>query len=316
MIRAVKSCVLVVLFLLSSLSVAWGQNIALKSSVVVQGPQITLGMIAELTPVSQSLASKRIARAPAPAKSVVLNREKISKILQQNSVDTTALTWSGSKTVTVVGASQTITANDIQQQIDNFLRDAEFRLPRITFEFVPFSLPDSFILPAGALQVDVIPSIETVIGSRHFTLIYRVDGNTIENFAVRGRLSANGDVVVVQQPLRRGAIISATDVDLVTLDLSKTKDPLFKLTDVVGKRVARSLRVGEIVESKNIEFPPVIKKDDFVRIIAQRGSMTLTASGVAREDGRMDEMIRVQNSSSQKEVRGRVIGPSQVRVEF
>ncbi|MBW2187254.1 MAG: flagellar basal body P-ring formation protein FlgA, partial [Deltaproteobacteria bacterium] len=79
---------------------------------------------------------------------------------------------------------------------------------------------------------------------------------------------------------------------------------------------ARSMRTGQIVERKNIEFPPVIKKGDFVRIIAQRGSMVITASGVARQDGRQNEVIRVQNSSSQKEVRGRVVGPSQVRVEF
>ena len=316
MIRFAKSFVLLVLLLLSSFSVVWAQNIALKSSTVVRGAQITLGMIADLTPAAQSLANKRIARGPLPGKSVVLKRGQIEKILRQNSVDISALTWSGAKTVNVVGASQQISTDDIVQQIDIFLRDAEFRLPHIIFEFIPHSLPDTIILPVGTLQVDVIPAVKIIVGSRSFTLIYRVDGRTIKNLAVRGRLTANSEVVVVQQPLRRGTIISAADVDLVSLDISKVHDPLFDLLDVVGKRVARSMRTGQIVERKNIEFPPVIKKGDFVRIIAQRGSMVLTASGVARQDGRMNEVVRVQNSSSQKEVRGRVIGPSQVRVEF
>lgn len=316
MSRAVKSCVLLVLFLLSSTAFGWAQNISLKSRAVVRSSQITLGMIADLSPASQQLANKRIARAPAPAKAVVLKRGQIEKILRQNSVDISTLTWSGSKIVNVVGASQKITSDDIQQQIDGFLRDAEFRLPHIIFEFIPHSLPDTIILPIGSLQVDVIPAVKTIIGSRSFALIYRVDGKTIKNLAVRGRLSANGEIVVVQQPLRRGAIISNADVDLVTLDISKVRYPLFDLIDVVGKRVARSMRSGQIVERKNIEFPPVIKKGDFVRIIAQRGSMVITASGVAREDGRMNDVIRVQNSSSQKEVRGRVFGPSQVKVEF
>lgn len=316
MTRAVKSGVFVVLFLVGSLSACWAQTIALKPNAVVQSSQITLGMIADLTPASQSLANKRIARAPEPALTVVLQRAQIEKTLRQNSVDITALTWTGAEAVTVVGASQQITALDIQRQIDDFLRDAELRLTNVTFEFVPFSSPEPFILPVGSLQIDIIPAVETIIGSRNFTLIYRVDGQTLKNLAVRGRLSANAEVVVVQQPLRRGAIISTDDVDLVSLDISKTRDPLFDLGDVVGLRVARSMRAGQIVEQKNIEYPPVVHKGDFVRIIAQRGNMMLTAAGVAQQDGQMDEVIRVQNSSSQKEVRGRVIGPSQVKVEF
>lgn len=307
---------LLVLFLLNSTLAVRAQDIALKSSAVVRNSQITLGMIADLTPASPQLYNKRIARAPAPAKTVVLKRGQIENILRQNSIDISTLTWSGSKTVNVVGASQKIFSDDIQLQIDDFLRDAEFRLPHVIFEFIPQNLPELIILPVGSLQVDVIPAVKTIVGSRSFTLIYRVDGRTIKNLAVRGRLSATSEVVVVQQPLRRGVIISESDVDLVALDITKVREPLFNLSDVVGLRVARSIRAGQIVERKNIEYPPVVAKGDFVRIIAQRGSMVLTASGVARQDGRMNEVIRVQNSSSQKEVRGRVIGPSQVKVEF
>lgn len=307
---------LCLLLLFCDTSAALAQTITLKSSVVSHSDQITLGMVADLAPNSSTLAEKRLVRAPEPAKKITLNHAQIEKLLRQNGVDTVAFTWLGANSVQVVGASQTITPSDVQFAIDDFLRDAEFRLPNITFEFVPHSLPEPFIFPAGSLQYDVIPSVETIVGSRNFTLIYRVDGKTVKNLAVRGRLSANAQVVVVQQPLRRGVIISATDVEMVSVDISKAKDPLFSIEDVLGQQVVRSMRAGQLVERKYIEYPPVIKKGDFVRIIAQRGSMVLTASGVARQDGRLNETIRVQNSSSQKEVRGRVVGPSQIIVEF
>lgn len=303
------------LFICSATTVL-AQTITLKSSVVSRDAQVTLGMVADLMPASAELAQKRLVRAPNPAEKVILKRAQIMKLLRQNGVDTTSITWAGPKTVNIIGASQTVTANDIQYAIDDFLRTAEFRLPNITFEFIPFSLPEAFIFPAGSLQYDVIPSVDTIVGSRNFTIVYRVNGKTVKNLAVRGRLNANADVVVVQQPLRRGVIISSNDIELVTVDISKAKDPLFLIDDVLGQRVVRSMRAGQLVERKYIEFPPVIKKGDFVRIIAQRGSMILTASGVARQDGRMNETIRVENSSSQKEVRGRVVGPSQVKVEF
>ena len=283
---------------------------------MVRGAQITLGLVAEISPPSSQLSAKRLARAPKPAQTVVLKREQIERALRQNGVDVTKLSWAGAKSVRVEGSSQTITADSVQQQIDTFLRNAEARRPDVTFAFTPFSPPQPFILPAGSIQIEVIPAVRDIVGSRHFTLVYRVNGRTVKNLAVRGKLLVEADVVVAQQPLRRGAIISERDVDVTTLDISRLRDPLFSLADVVGKRVARSVRAGQVIERKNVEFPPLVKKGAFVRIVARRGAMLLTAIGIARQDGQLEEIIRVQNSRSNKEIRARVVGPDQVEVEF
>lgn len=306
-------CLLALVF---SGSIGWAQQITLKSHAVVHSAQISLGMVAQLSPASALLAEKRLARAPKPAKTKTLSRQQIEKTLRQNGVNIAQLTWAGASAVTVEGASQTITNDDVQQEIDAYLRDAESRYSYANFKFTPFTPVKDFVLPAGVVQVDVIPAVRDIIGSRHFTLVYRVDGRTVQNLAVRGKLLVEADVVVAQQPLRRGVTISVNDVAVTTLDISRLRDPLFNLNDVVGKRVARNVRAGQVIERKNVEFPPVVKKGAFVRIVARRGAMMLSAIGIARQDGQLEEVIRVQNSSSQKQIRARVVGPDQVEVEF
>ena len=318
MTAASKSYVLLwcLLALLLSVTNVLAQQVILKPNVVVSGKQITLGMVAELIPPSPQLARQRLSRAPVMAKSLLLKREHIRKSLRQHGVDVTRLTWAGSSAVRVEGASQTVTGADIQRSIDQFLRRSESRLSYITFNFVPFSPPASILLPPGTIQVDVVPSVRDIIASRHFNLVYRIDGKTVKNLSVRGKLTAYADVVIVGRSLRRGTIISAGDVELANLDVSRIRDPLYRLANVVGKRVARSLRAGQVVERKNVEYPPLVKKGAFVKIIARRGAMLLTAIGIARQDGQLDQVIRVQNSSSQKEIRARVSGSGQVEVEF
>ncbi|MEA3466149.1 MAG: flagellar basal body P-ring formation chaperone FlgA [Thermodesulfobacteriota bacterium] len=313
-----KSYVLLwcLLALLLSTTIVLAQQVTLKPSVVVGGKQITLGMLATIDPPSPALARQRLSRAPALAKTLDLKREQIEETLRRHGVDVAGLTWLGASVVRIEVASQTVTANAIQRSIDQFLLNAQSRLSHVTFTFVPFSPPDSIVLPPGTIQVDVVPSVRNIIGSRHFNLVYRIDGKAVKNISVRGTLHVDADVVVARRKLRRGAIISADDVEIVSLDVSRLRDPLHSLTNVVGKQVARSLHAGRVVQRKNVKYPPLVEKGAFIKIIARRGGMLLTAIGIARQDGQLDEVIRVQNSRSQKEIRARVSGNGLVEVEF
>ncbi len=215
-----------------------------------------------------------------------------------------------------LAAERTIHHKDVQHSIDQYLAKVESRLQHVDYTFTPFAQMDPFTLPGGRLQVDVLPAVKNIIGSRHFTLIYRIEGRTVKSVTVRGKLLVKADVVVAQRALTRGSLVRREDVSLARLDVSRIREPIFSLDNVVGKLVVRNVRVGQAVEQKNVEIPPVVSKGGFVKIIARRGSMLLTAVGIALEDGKMGDVIRVQNNSSKKIVMAEVVGPDQVEVEF
>jgi len=301
---------------LFSVGSASALQVTVHPAVVVRGEQVRLGDVAELVPSSHRLSGKRVARAPAPGNSIKIDRNQIHRVLTQNGVVDSELKLSGASAVDVKRDSLVITAARIQQDIDAYLSRLQQQHPDATFKFTPQGRINNIILPAGKLQVEVIPAVKRVVGSRRFTLIYRVDGRTVKNQSVSGKLELLAPVVVAQRNLKRNSIVDYDDVSMATLDISKIDQPVFAIADVVGKKVVRSTRSGQIVEEQNLDLPPLVKKGAFVKLIARRGSMVLTATGVARQDGKMAQIISVRNSSSQKEVLAKVIGPDRVEVGF
>jgi flagella basal body P-ring formation protein FlgA len=65
-----------------------------------------------------------------------------------------------------------------------------------------------------------------------------------------------------------------------------------------------------------ISLPPLVKRGDIVKIVANTGIMTITATGMVKQKGRKGEMVRVMNTDSNRIVTARVTGPGAVEVDF
>lgn len=213
-------------------------------------------------------------------------------------------------------AEQQIDPQEIERQLNDFLADQSERLPHIELRFTSIDLPKPFKVPAGQIEYQVIPARPAVIGSTRVTLLTRVDGQMADNRSIRVELEALAEILIAADNLRRGEVISPDKVSVVQQDISRLKNPLFDGEEIYGKRLKRSLRLGQPLLRKQVEFPPLIKRGDRVVIQAQRGGLMLTAAGEAKEDGRTDETIRVINLGSRKVVLCRVVEASLVKVEF
>ncbi len=214
------------------------------------------------------------------------------------------------------GQEQMISRDEMTQVLDNFLADESDRLPGVELRFASLDLPEPFSVPAGPLDFQIIPAKPEVIGSQRLTLMIRVDGQIVSNRTLHVKIEALADILVAASNLRRGETLSEASVVFQREDISKLKQPLFFTDEIIGKRLKRSVRLGEPLLRQQVEFPPLINRGDRVVIRAQRGGLVLTAAGEAREDGQEGETIRVMNISSRKEVLCRVVAPGRVTVEF
>lgn len=212
--------------------------------------------------------------------------------------------------------TQQIDRQEMEQVLNDFLSEKSDLLPNVELRYRSVSLPKPYSVPQGRLVHQVIPARPGVIGSRRMTLVTRVDGRTVSNQSVRVDIEALAEVAVATSALRRGAVLDLDDIELRYQDISKFKDPIFSQDEIVGKRLKRSIRLGDPLQRNQIEFPPVVKRGERVVIQAVGRGLTLTAAGEARQDGRSGESIRVMNSGSRKEVVCRVIAPGLVKVEF
>lgn len=292
-------------------------EITFKSKASVTGSEILLGDIVIFdsdTEMTRALSSLFVSPASAPGERKSLRSLSVKNYLVSSQSLPRDIFWTGSPTVQVMRLGQTIGPERIRSIIDAYIDSSRDLLPEAEIKFTPRALVLPFILPAGELTTEVIPSNPGIIRSSRFSIIFRQEEKVVKNMSVRGKVTALAPIAVSACPLKKGQTLKAEHLLTRVMDISTIRNPELNLKSLVGKRLIRSLRGGSPVLRSQVEAVPVVHKGDRVKIVINSGPLRLTASGLARNDGTVNEMIRVQNSSSNKIVHCRVTGPGRVEV--
>lgn len=319
MIRTILSLVVfaVSVAAVAGITAAAPLEVTFKQAAEVDGDAITIGDIATLSgesPLADSLAGQIVEQSPDPGRSIALDARTIINRLVRQNASLLSVLWQGAATVNVSRSFVTVSSEQILTAIDDFLEANRHRLPQADIRFIPDSPPLPINLPTGETSWQVIPSSPAIIGSSRFSLIYNVDGRVRKNFSVLGRVEAIAPVVIATKTLKYDEIISDDAVSVEPRDLGQIANPTGVTELVVGSVVKRTIPSGAAIDTTAIEQPPVVRKGELVKIFVTHKRMVLTATGIAKSDGRKDEMIRVQNSSSNKLIYCRVNAPGVVEV--
>jgi flagellar basal body P-ring formation protein FlgA len=294
-------------------------DVIFHSTATVSGPSVTLADIADLnnnSELANALSKQTVAASPDAGQKNVLDTNGIIHKLTRTITTPTEIKWSGAGTVTVERQGVTVTPHNIQEAIETYIAKHAKSFPGAKYTFTPKDPPLPFLVPVGDLQWEVIPSTPGIIGSNRFSLIGRIDNQVVKNFSVLGTLEVLAPVAVAVSNLRRDDIIGETQIQIEPQDISALKDPCLQLNQVIGKKLLRNIKAGSVIDLSSIDFPPMVKKGAFVKILCQKNGIELTATGIAKTDGKQDQIIKVKNSSSDKEIFGRVTAPGLVEVQI
>lgn len=307
---------LIILILLAT-APAYGLVVEFKAAAEVADISVTLGDIADFdedSDLSRALATQTVSQAPSPGQEIELNTQPIITYFSKNSSLDGAVEWRGAKTIHVTRSAHQVSSTEILGIITTYLEQKKSVLPAAEIRFIPTAQPLPFAIPAGKLSWEVIPSDPDILGSSRFSIIFSVDGRVRKNISIRGRLEAVAPVVVAAGNLRKGAILTPDNLAMSTQDISSLQTPCLNPREVIGKKLAVSVKSGGVIFKHQVVSPPLVRKGELVRIILNQGSLLLTATGIARSDGAQDQTIRVQNTGSQKIVYCRVAAPGIVEV--
>jgi flagella basal body P-ring formation protein FlgA len=312
-----KRTLFVILLLLAFPEWSIAFEIAFKPAGQVDDAVIKLADVAECseqTPLAEALASQPVGQAPAPGESTVLRAQDIKQYLASSQTLPDDLTWSGSATITISRTGTVVGPERVQALIAEFIDSNSHNLPKAEITFVASALPLPFTLPKGDLSCEVIPSNPNILGSSRFSLIFKIDNRVAKNMSVRGKTEALAQVAVAAQPLKKGLILGPQHLRMAALDISALTNPVFDAKDLLGMQLTRGLQTDAPVLAAMVENLPVVKRGQQVKIAIKSGALLLTATGLAYNDGKLDQMIKVQNISSSKIILGRVAGPGLVEV--
>lgn len=193
---------------------------------------------------------------------------------------------------------------------------------------------EAILLPTDIMSYQIDPTsseLKTPICSHPFTLSTHrpitagkfsikasCEAPKIWSRYVRGHVSIDRYVLVARQALPKGMPLSDDHITTKLISLKQLKRGYYtKPEQVINFVLKRTLVKDQILSPQGLTPPLLVKKDDKITIIAGRtDALEVRVSGVALQDGRLNQQIRIKNTSSGKQITARVIGRGIVRVGY
>ncbi len=187
---------------------------------------------------------------------------------------------------------------------------------RVKIKIVQIS--NGLMLPNRPYSFKVHPPNRTnYLGTVPLRIVFDVYGHPSKKAWATVKIEVETDAIVVQKPLERNQTIEKDDVNIISMDMADLpSNTIFRIEDAVGKKTLRAINPKEVLRTDIVEEPPMVRRNDVVSIVAESGSLRITAVGEVKESGCRGERVKVVNLSSNKEVIARVIDSKMVQVEF
>lgn len=125
------------------------------------------------------------------------------------------------------------------------------------------------------------------------------------------------NVVVTKHSLARNHVISANDLQTIKMDIKKLRYGYFsQAKPIMGKVTKRTLRPGHVISPNHLQLQKLIRRGDAVTITAINQAIKVSMKGVAIENGRLGDVIRVKNLSSAKVIDAKIVSRQQVEIKI
>lgn len=142
-----------------------------------------------------------------------------------------------------------------------------------------------------------------------------LDGETLRKMSITADVRIHMPVLVAAYNLKRGEQIEATFFEITNSDVTKLRGAYYTdQNELKDLRMVRSLSAGDVLTDQHIERIPIIKRGEFIRILARGDLFEVTTEGTAMQDGGKGDLIRVKNVDSGKVIRGHVIDSGLIEV--
>ncbi|QER42381.1 flagellar basal body P-ring formation protein FlgA [Thermodesulfobacterium sp. TA1] len=198
-----------------------------------------------------------------------------------------------------------------------FLKEIEARLGKV---YPNLSLERFSVEPRNVKVEKNIPYKANFLGraglgSNTLVLVFFKEGKEALRIRVWGYVEAYVPVLVLTKPLEKGEVIREEHVVFEKKPLSKLpQDVILQKEEVLGKELRTSLKPNVVLRKSFLAEALLIKRGQVVVITARGKGFLVQAKGKALQDGRKEEMIKVKNLSSNKEVLGKVVSSKEIEV--
>ena len=293
-------------------------GIAIKPETVVNGDRIYLKDILDSSSdskLAEKIGNLIVGYAPRPGKEKKLTGSWIVSKLRSKKWLPKDAKISTPKYIRVSRAYQNLNPQHLERVFLNYIAS---RSGKADFKVSQFKVRGSDKFPTGRMTFNILKPIPKKLSGRvSLRIAVSLGGKERGRLTLSGWIDRFESVLCANRYLPRNTTLSAADVKMQQMNVSKAPANLVTdLQDAVGKRLKQNIKPGEAIRHNMLSIPPLIRKGDKVKLVAQSGSMRIVTLGIAKSSGGLGDQIRIENITSKKTVVGRVKDHSTVQVIF
>lgn len=278
-------------------------RIHLPREITVQSPLLTLEQVAVVTgagPLVTTAGSVRLGRFAVPGQKIVLDRATILSRLASQGILAEKVVLTGADAVTVRRRQQIISGDEFVAFAQLFLRQNP---PGSSpCEGTAAAKPKDLALADEPQNMQLMPRfVEN--GARGFVTVQVsvvVEGKEIGSRAVPLRLRYRSHKVVTLQEIPEGTALTPENAKI---EETVSDRPETGWKSPYGLVALRKLPVGTEIREDMIDTAQpslVIRRNETVVIRVQRPGFLVTAVGLAMQEGRAGQFVKVRNTDSHR----------------
>ncbi|MCX8064893.1 MAG: flagellar basal body P-ring formation chaperone FlgA [Candidatus Hydrogenedentes bacterium] len=294
------------------------QAIRIKEDVVVSSPVVKLEDVVQVESeeIRDLLSDIILCPAPKPGYALEVPSSTILATLRKVGIDEDGIEIPADVKATVKRATIVLSKELIVESLYHYITEnMPWDKERTTVQVYPPS--SEVVLPEGDVEINWNPnSAFGFIGTGVYKGKVSVNGKLCKTIICRARVEAKTLAVVASRTIPRGATIKEKDITFKQITLVRNRENvLWDVESVIGAVSKKNIPAGFLIHPDDVEFPPVVKKDQIVPIIYERGGIRITGKGRVLNNAKEGEKVRCAYLDSGSEVEGIVLKDGSIKVE-
>jgi flagella basal body P-ring formation protein FlgA len=288
-----------------------GLAVELRAEVLLDHARIALADVAVIHAAAAqaaTLADIELGHAPRVGYVERFSRGQIEQAIRRTTANAGPIRWSGATAVAVRTQVQTVTAQALTETATSALRRHLAGVDGRTT--VSFDAPPADVqVPVG--QVELRPRAlpaRPEHGRAPVWIDVLVNGAMYRSVVVPLAVSVRRQAYLARHDIDAGSLVTTDDFEVADADVAGI-DALAARQPLVPFRAAHALRAGQPLTDAAMLAGGTVMRGDQVRLTIRTGAIGIDTAGVAMDDARPGQPVRVRPSGSQDVVTGH-LGPS------
>jgi flagellar basal body P-ring formation protein FlgA len=292
-------------------------RVSLAREAFVVGPSYFLGEVADVKGTDETIIARlrrmEIGAAPSAGRTVKLTPSTVRVVLRKNGFNRDILVEGAEETIVTTSRQELDTA-ELLPAIKSLVVNKTGQSPEDVS--VVLGSATTVVLPSGVLTTRIKPPHSGKYeGSQLFMAEMMVDGRLAKTQPLRATVDIQASVVVARARIERGEKLTAENVGVQKVSTSKAgTNALRVLSSAVGRTAGRMMVPGTVIQLGDLSDPPAVRRNASVAALVRFNNVELTVDAKALDDGKVGQVIRIQNATTGKIFKARVVDEKNVEV--